>query len=74
MTDQPTIYLDREQCERYAVPYHPNTGERLDIAASALLASKAYDPENTAFLTALGSKTLCLVGRGRGWFNVEQVL
>ena len=76
MTDTQAIYLDRDQCARFSVPYHPNDGVRLDVGADTLLSSKGlgYDPENTAFLTALGSKTLCLVGRGRGWFNVEQVL
>ena len=69
------VYLDRQQCERFDVPYMSNDGE-LVIHACTLLESKwsGYDKEHTDYLQGLGHVYIRLVRNDNddspGWFRV----
>ena len=69
------IYLDRQQCERFEVPYTSSDAE-LIVHASTLLESKwsGYDSEHTEYLQGFGDVYVHLVRNdiedSPGWFRV----
>jgi len=80
----PTVYLDYDQCERFALsgtdPYYGGAGTELVVAASTLLRSKGgdgYDQTHKDLLKPLGSATLVLVRgetHGPGWFGIVRAI
>jgi hypothetical protein len=76
---EPTVYLDRDQCDRFTVgdvdAYFDEA--KVVIAASTLLNSKDYDDAHRDVLAPLGHKTVVLVRAemdAPGWFRIDSVL
>ena len=66
-----TVYLDRDQCKMFDVPYF-ESGE-LSVDADVLLKSKrqGYDDQHKSILTALGNREVLLTredSSSPGWF------
>jgi len=67
------IYLDRDQCDHFRVPYGPPGGALLRARAETLLASRreAYDEETLELLRPLLGRTLVLEDVGFGWYELR---
>ena len=68
------IYLNREQCELFDVPYYE--AGSTSLPADEILRSRfmGYDKEHQAFLESMGRHTIHLrklVTDAPGWYTVE---
>jgi hypothetical protein len=70
-----TIYMDRDQCEKFDVNYTAE-GEDFVCSAEVILSSKAmgYDKEHVALLKPLGGATVIAKATGYGWFEITRVI